>query len=198
VQIYENALSVDLCEEMYDFAIDTISGKNYGIKEKQTYFWTNYAWKESLVLDSTPVICIHLTDQLKDRLTKEIKELGIYDEVTDFSLHDQSYAMVFVWGRDSYIGEHQDGTTRKTFTVYLNKEWDISEGGLFHWFDNNSNEWKTFIPKFNSLVYNDGEPRHYTTPVKSKNKFRVTLQVFINKKDAVTLYQEKKLKKQQQ
>lgn len=178
---YKDALTDALCDQIYDFAVKTITGKNVGNDEKVD-IWTNYAWEDYLVQQSSAVICMKLPKKITDEITNQLVSKGLMDLSSDIDFYNGSGCMAFVWTPGSYIGKHSDGPDRKTMTLYLNKEWGIEDGGIFHWYDESLKEWKTIIPKYNSLVVNTGGLFHYTTPTLNKEKFRVSLQIFILKK----------------
>jgi hypothetical protein len=178
---YNNALPDELCKDIYNFAIGTITGKNVNSEEKVDV-WTNYAWEEYLVQKSSAVICMKLPKNITDSITNKLVDLGLMDLSTDVDFYNGSGCMAFVWTPGSYIGKHSDGLDRKTITLYLNEDWDIEDGGMFHWYNESIREWKTIVPKYNSMVVNNGGLMHYTTPTLNKDKFRVSLQIFIVKK----------------
>ncbi len=180
---YKDTLSDELCQSAYDFAVGVVTGKR--TSNEHVDIWTNYAWEEYLIEDSTAVICMKLPKELTDSIQSRLEDLKLFNPDTDASFSDGSGCMAFVWTKGSYIGKHSDGPDRKTITLYLNKEWSIDDGGVFHWFDNSLKEWKTIVPSYNTAVVNTGGFEHFTTPVKNKKDFRVSIQIFILKKDMV-------------
>jgi hypothetical protein len=53
---------------------------------------------------------------------------------------------------------------------------------MFHYKDEDTQEWKTISPERGLLVYNDSFDWHYTTPVLGNN-LRITLQMFLSSKE---------------
>jgi hypothetical protein len=182
VLVKENAISESLCDEIYSWALRNVLGHN---QTEPVVFWTNLAWERNIVRDSTPVICMKLSNSLRDRVQKELQDLGIIDleKHLTFEENNNSGCMAYVWTHNSYIAEHSDSHAAKTLTLYLNREWSFGEGGNFNWYDKDSKEWKVIVPKFNTLVENFGGILHSTTPVKSTQQLRVTLQMFIIDKE---------------
>lgn len=180
MKIIDNAISENLCDEVYKFAIDTINGKNIRNKELYTGVWTNYSWPDHVRNNGPMVLGMLLPEFLQKQLEEELIKLGIYNLESDIPFDSYSASMIHVWPPGSYIGKHKD--EQKTYTIYVNRDWEESDGGLFKWYKTGI-DWETIVPKFNTLVYNEGGIPHYTTPVLNKNKFRVSLQGFIFNKN---------------
>jgi hypothetical protein len=176
--IREDAISEGLCDEIRSWALSKVFGRD---QKDPVVFWTNLGWDPGIAKDSTPVICIKLLDSLRDRVQKELQDIGVIDleKHLTFEENDNSGCIVHVWTHNSYIGEHADPGRSKTLTLYLNREWSFDEGGIFNWYDKESSEWKLIVPKFNTLVENSGGILHSTTPVKSNRQLRVSLQMFV-------------------
>ena len=183
---YENAFSESLCDLIYDIAQRTATTKG-GTKVitpdepngEPILCWLNYSWEPGIVQDSTPVLCMNLPKHIVRKIDQELERLGVKQKDKHLSFEEQDWngCMAYVWTYNSYIPVHNDGGKRAA-TLYLNREWDYSEGGHFNWYDEQSKEWKVIVPKFNSLVVNEGNVPHATTPVKSTRQFRISLQMF--------------------
>ena len=174
MQEYKDLLPVELAQKYYKFGQDVIGGRS-GLNR----VWTNHAWTEAIVKDSSVVVCIELPEDYLTDLQAVLKEKGIFEVGKHLPLIKSKSAMVYVWSKDSYIPVHNDAIYSKAVTVYLNESWEYNDGGMFNWFDPNTQEWKNIEPRFNVAVVNDSGYSHGITPVKSSNS-RITLQVFLN------------------
>jgi hypothetical protein len=177
MKTFANGISSDLCKYIYAWAETYIYGKAHfhplGYPEPvQTT--TNLSWDETIIKDSKPVIVYFLPNKITTQIKQELLDLKLIN-----SLEENLSAMVFVWTPGSYIPIHQDNseTDRKVFTVYLNDDWSIEDGGLFHYLDKDENIWKSVVPEQGLLVYNDNNEKHYTT-VTHEGKIRISLQMF--------------------
>jgi hypothetical protein len=171
---FKDFLPISLAKKYYEFGLDVVSGKS-GLN----YVWTNQAWDKGIVKDSAMVVCIRLPDEFLPQLQLILEDKFIFDKNRDMPLMDSKSAMVYVWSTNSYIPVHSDYIYSRAVTVYLNENWEYNDGGMFNWFDPESQEWKNIEPRFNRAVVNDSGYEHGITPVKSSNN-RITLQVFLN------------------
>lgn len=174
MKAFENFLPIELAKTYYSFGLDVISGKS-----GSNYVWTNQAWDQGIVKDSSVVVCIKLPDEFLNELQLILEKKLLFNKDTDIPIINSKSAMIYVWSKDSYIPVHSDGIYNKAVTVYLNETWEYNEGGMFNWYDPNIKEWKNIEPTFNKAVVNDSGYLHGITPVKS-SKNRITLQVFIS------------------
>jgi hypothetical protein len=172
---YIDFLPESLADEIYSVGNDIMRGRY----SEKVNFWTNYLWDESIIQDSAVVICIRLPEKFLEDIQNVLSAKGIFDKDTDVPLTHSKSAMIYVWTKDSYIPEHADGIYSKAVTIYLGRNWNYNDGGLFHWQDKNKNTWNVITPDFNKAVVNNAGYNHGVTPVKSKN-FRITLQIFLN------------------
>ena len=178
MKIYDKGLSDSLCEELYNFAMSyyhasEISKFGYPNPVVTT---TNMSWPEGVREHSHIAILYIVPDLLCDLISDELIDLGIIKK------GDAVGAQVTLFTPGSYIPPHKDGKvgdSRKPITAYLNQEWSINNGGMFHYKDEQTQEWKIITPKRGLLVYNDKFEWHYTTPVLGNN-LRVTLQMFLD------------------
>lgn len=173
---YSNVLSQELAKTLYDFALSIVQDTQE-YPQENLLVWTNYAWDEGIVRDSAPVLCIRMPKNLAEKFQVELQDIGIFNPITDKPLY--THAMLYVWFKNSYIPNHSDSNLSKAVTVYLNQTWDYNEGGLFQWLDQETDEWKTIFPSFNTAVVNTLGLPHSVTPVKSDKQFRITAQTFI-------------------
>jgi len=177
---YSDVLSEDLATRLYSFGKDVAEGRyNFANSLK---IWTNSAWGKEFIADSSMVLCIQMPNDLAQEYQNELEQKGLFDPTQHKQLVESGSAMIYVWSRNSYIPTHADAIYSKTITVYLNKRWSYNDGGLFHWQEKDSLEWKTISPTYNKAVVNDSGFLHGTTPVKSID-FRITVQTFVHPLD---------------
>ena len=177
MKMFPNGISQNLCKEISAWAETYIYGKpNHPLGfPNPVKTMTNLAWQDYIIKDSKPVIIYFLPDEIIKKIKEELIEMKLIDAL-DAHLH----AMVYVWTPGSYIPLHEDGfadNDRKVFTVYLNGQWSIEDGGTFNYLDKDDEQWKVLVPKQGLLVYNDNNELHYTT-VSNEGKVRISLQMF--------------------
>lgn len=85
----------------------------------------------------------------------------------------------YVWQALSGIMWHNDKEHKFGATIYLNKNWNINDGGIFLYQNNESNTLTGLIPKKNTMVLNDQHEFHMVTPISlNTNEPRLTLQIW--------------------
>lgn len=91
----------------------------------------------------------------------------------------------YEWHRGSYIPWHHDYNYDFGATIYLNKEWDVEDGGIFFYTKTGDvSDLKCIYPKYNTLVLNDSKEQHHVSLVNYHSKTeRKTIQIWINKKN---------------
>jgi len=178
MKTFTKAISPELCKDIYSWTESYLYGKG-GVHPlgypNPVNTMTNLAWNNAIIKDSKPVIIYFLPHQMTEQIKQELLEVGLLG-----SLQENLLVMVYVWTPGSYIPMHEDGfsyTDRKVFTSYLNEEWSIEDGGLFHYLDKEDTTWKSIVPEQGLLVYNDNNEKHYTT-VAHEGKIRISLQMF--------------------
>lgn len=112
----------------------------------------------------------------------------VNNELKYFILEDISHilpsyknveVLQYIWDRNSSISLHNDLCYKFGATIYLNKEWDINDGGLFVWVDSQSNSLRVNKPEYNTMVLNDQGEDHLVTIVSPfVRQPRYTIQIF--------------------
>lgn len=176
---YFNVLPEPFADSLYQLGIDILEGRS---KEKFN-FWTNKTWNPGIVEESAPVICFNLDGDRLNLIQSILEEKNIYDPQTDLPLTEAGGAMIYLWTKGSYIPSHNDGSYSKAITIYLNRDWLFNDGGMFNWYEESQNEWKAVLPSFNMGMLNNTLQLHGTSMVTSRDKTRVTLQVFYRLKE---------------
>ena len=168
MKIFNNVLSLSLVKLLMDDVNSLKTNSNPCEREKWTS--SNLCWPLILTeMSNGPVYTSSLNKQLVTLVSNEIKHL--------LPKHDSLYMAHYLWDKNSSISVHNDDIHLFGATIYLNRHWDIRYGGLFVYFEDN--QWKTFLPNFNSLVLNDEFQDHMVTII-SPNipEFRHTIQIW--------------------
>lgn len=174
MKFYQNVLSCELADSLYQYAVDAVSGIRVTPQPK---IWTNAIWDDAIVKDSSVVICMEVPELFFPKLIQDFSKLNsleFFNPAEDI----MKTPMLYLWTQNSYIPLHNDTGHKKAATIYLNKEWQEHDGGLFQWKDCDTEQWASYVPKFNTMVLNNTLEEHQTTPVKTNKKFRCTLQAF--------------------
>ena len=182
MKVFPYALDEKTCEGVCKFAHDQIT--NVDTNKDPVRMWTNYGWPASIIQDSAPVLCFVTPDSLLPPIQSCLESNGIFLPDSDIPLiqgehPERSICLTYVWMYNSYIPRHRDGDYRKTVTIYCNSAWSYENGGMFQWFEPEAERWESVIPSCGTLIFNDRDLIHATTPVKSQKEFRVSLQIFI-------------------
>jgi hypothetical protein len=171
---YFNILPENFADSLYQLGLDIASQKC----NEKFQIHTNWSWDPGIVEESAPVICIKLDGERLQMVQSILEAKGVYDPETDLPLQEAGGAMIYLWTNGSYIPSHSDGVYAKAITIYLNRDWSFNDGGMFNWYEESQNEWKSVLPSFNMGMLNDTLQLHGTSAVTTKNKMRITLQVF--------------------
>jgi hypothetical protein len=186
MKVIPAAFNEKICEDICKFALDQMFSVDY--TKPPVRMWTNYGWPESIIQDSAPVLCFVTPDEFLADIQHCLEEHGIFDPSVDIPLvarpetTARSICLTYVWTYNSYIPKHKDGEYRKTVTVYCNPSWSFSNGGILQWYDAAAARWESLVPTRGTLVLNDKDAVHATTPVKTQKEFRISLQIFILQK----------------
>lgn len=86
-------------------------------------------------------------------------------------------AMFYRWRHLSHIPIHDEGHVGHFITIYLNKDYCVSEGGVFLYRLNNKSHWTGVEPIYNRLVHSEGKVENFMTPVTSERD-KLSLQLF--------------------
>lgn len=147
--------------------------------------WSNFAWPEHIVRDSSAVFIFVTPQQFLKDIQICLENLSIFDPEKDYPLTDASnpdhcsICLIYVWTPQSYIPVHSDGKHRKTVTIYCNESWSSERGGLLQWIDSETKTWQELVPTTGTVVFNDKDEVHTTTRVQGEGNFRVSLQIFL-------------------
>lgn len=161
--IYEDVLSVELIKACEEFAYQCIN--------KNVYTTTNHnSWDSTIVGKSDIIKIIKLENenpQLKEKICCELKNrYNFMTEGLKINIH--------IMFENCYINDHYDDHVNYAFTIYLNKKWEKSNGGIFQYDIDNTKY--SILPKYNTMVLLKNNI-HRVTNITS-NVIRITLQGF--------------------
>jgi Rps23 Pro-64 3,4-dihydroxylase Tpa1-like proline 4-hydroxylase len=121
---------------------------------------------------SSPVLVRPYNDLLKNSILNQLLKNNVIKH-TDYSV------MNFVWTKLSYIPWHDDPAASSAITVYLNEKWHRDWGGIYLFSENEGEQIRGYIPKFNSAVKSESRVMHATTIISSDAETpRITVQLF--------------------
>lgn len=85
----------------------------------------------------------------------------------------------YIWHKHGAISLHDDSGHKFGATIYLNKNWNIDNGGIFVWKNNLTHELHAHCPEYNSLMLNSKCELHLVTPISPlTSENRITLQIW--------------------
>jgi 2-oxoglutarate-Fe(II)-dependent oxygenase superfamily protein len=183
MKVFHNQLDVNVCKRICDFVSEQLMSANH--KKPAVTMWSNFAWPQRIVKDSTAVFIFVTPQQFLEDIQHCLQQLSIFDPEKDYpfineSNPDQSsICLTYVWTPHSYIPAHSDGKHRKTITIYCNEFWGSERGGILQWFNAEKKTWEELVPTCGTVVFNDKDEVHTTTPVQPPGNFRVSLQIFL-------------------
>lgn len=132
---------------------------------------TNLAWDENIVKGAGQVSILGL-----EEFNAEINRHYVETLPNVENLRFQS--LFYVWHRGSHIPWHTDGRYALGSTVYLNKAWNIDDGGLFLWKDDES-KIHAEIPEYNKAIVNSNKTPHAVSMISNQAaNLRMTVQIF--------------------
>ena len=163
---YDNVLSEDLMEEVMDYFNTVIDKDLWG---------SSIGWDQHLC----PVTTSHV-------LTHTIRDISLGKRINDIVQQTikvrwnnvEFIPTLYVWSGGSYITWHRDEVYPYSGTIFLNKEWDSDNGGIFLYKDEDLLEVKGIEPIYNSMVVNSAphSPHCVTCIVPGTVKKRITIQ----------------------
>lgn len=171
MKILANVLSDSTIDSLLDVIDNVVNGNsnNYRV-------WTNLGWDKRIVLGSGTIICIAVPDNLILEVEQRLLDLGILDLNVYKKPSETKTAWMYISPNGSYIPPHNDSIYGRAVSVYLNKDWSLSDGGLFCY--SIEDEIRCVVPEYNVGVQNSQAEQHFTTPVTSE-KLRLSLQIFL-------------------
>jgi hypothetical protein len=150
---------------------------NRGGSSNNYKVWTNLSWNEGVVRNSSPIICIATPDNLLLEIQDCLIRNGMIDLDLNVPITETKSVTIYIGTKDSYIPPHNDNTHGKAISIYLNRSWRLSDGGLFCWKDGEGI--RCIEPRLNVAVENTSHELHFTTPVTTREYPRISLQIFI-------------------
>lgn len=135
---------------------------------------TSRTWGSKITTSglNTCLVTAVSNEQIKNSI---INDLG--DSLPNCDVLRMNY---YLWGQGSSIDLHTDGREKRAFggTIYLTTEWNINDGGMFVWKEH-EDDWRVYVPKFNSMVLNTTFKEHLVTPISLRAPdYRFTIQLW--------------------
>ena len=145
IKIYKDFFDSD-CLEYIEKSIE--KGRNTA-NLRSSFF----SWGPNIIHESTPVMVYDLNDA--DILLERLKEIIVIERKVNF--------MIYYWPVGSYIPWHNDSHVSFTATVYCNRYWDRSWGGLFLYEE--EDKILAEVPEWNKLIIQTDKDWHSSTSV---------------------------------
>ena len=165
IDIRKNFLPVTLIDD-----INLYISKNIG----EPKWYTNIAWPEYIVIAGNQVSILPLK-VFEDRIKQTY--INYRPEFKNSKIMVQYY----VWQRGSHISWHYDKDpkiNKMGSTIYLNKQWDKNDGGLYLYEENKKIHAE--VPEFNKMILKDSTLYHGVSMLTNTAKqVRKTLQIWI-------------------
>jgi hypothetical protein len=161
VEIIDNILPEGLCEKILN---------DYGDK-LQVDRTNRHSWPDSIMAPTTGLVLINDLD--KDLSSEIIEHIT---NSTNFTT-DTNKGMFYRWTPLAYITKHTDYGYAQAISIYLNKDWETDDGGIFMYRMNKDDNWIGVEPIYNRACISYGDIEHWTTPV-TGNKDRKSIQIF--------------------
>lgn len=160
---YKNVLAEDTISEIMAERSD----------RKHIHMWAagNLFWNSHLLAGVTSTCLASLvSEQIRIRVENELRDI-----LPPFNkLAIQHY----VWLRGAGIAQHTDNVYDFSATIYLNKTWNVNQGGLFLWKEKETIDYTAIVPEYNSMLLNTSAYEHLVTPVAYDSpEVRHTLQI---------------------
>ena len=164
MKIVQNALSHDLLQKTTQEIL---------VLQKEKVWVTNiHKWQPNLTrgMNGSCLQCdvnINTADKIKNELKNFFE--------TDIHLSFQ----YCIWQVNSGINLHNDNVHNVGATIYLNEKWDVSNGGIFLWKEDDTDIYKGLVPKQNTMIINNRNQQHLVTSVNHyPQQFRYTIQIW--------------------
>ena len=115
------------------------------------------------------------TEDLKAGVPGNTSMMSLDDELSKAVLDDvgmlfpkaeRVVMQLYIWHPFSGIAPHRDGDNRFGATIYLNHSWPAHAGGLFVWWEDETDPiMKAVCPTRNMMILNDENQEHMVTQV---------------------------------
>lgn len=162
MKVYENVLSEETLNFIRDERVDRFKSTKWSVSD--------LCWGNGLKSSSNgTVVQSYISEELEKRIVEDLGDV--------FPKCGKKYYMHYIWLANSGISLHDDSIYVFSATIYLNKNWNMDNGGLFIYED--GDEYKALCPKQNVMVVNDTWDKHMVTSVSPfAHEPRHTLQIW--------------------
>lgn len=163
IKIIKKFLPQDLLTEILQYAEDN--------KNLHTWRTNLTSWNNTIVQKGHQVAILKL-DDFSERLKSLYEEKGLIEKNLKIA------PMFYIWSRGSYIPFHKDSHMKAASTIYLNDLWDLDDGGLFLWKDE-ENKLHVEEPEENKMIFNSNSIPHAVSMITSDSlSLRLSIQIF--------------------
>ena len=159
--------------------IDDVSNYLKSNLSKPVWTSSNF-WQKELIRSSSIISMCNISDKnIVDNVKKTVENIL---DVNFDELNFEFFCQLQLFSRMSYITWHDDKSYQYNGTIYLNRNWNTNDGGIFLWRDNHTNEIRGIEPLYNTMVvnsYSDDDPCNYhcvTSIVPDVDESRITIQ----------------------
>jgi hypothetical protein len=167
VQIFRDSLSQKSMEIITNLTKQCLEGNEY------TY--TNFQrWNPVIVGNSNEIKVVNLNDDYPEVFQIISRELFSRYNINPEGL----YLNIHIMNKDCCVCDHDDGLIDYAFTIYLNTNWEFTDGGLFQYIKDDVTY--GILPEYNKMVI-ISNVLHRVTCI-NKEKCRITLQGFYRDK----------------
>ncbi len=165
IKVYKNVLPDDLIKEVFTY-LDNNSYRNVW---RQSIYWTKNLKANNPTALTLSDLPIFMATPIIEHFQKLDKKYSKY----------KCHCIFYIWPPMSHIGWHNDDKWEVGASIYLNKEWNRNDGGLFLYTEKGQN--KFIIPEYNMCVVNEGHTDHAVSALASHGPHRLSLQIFCEK-----------------
>lgn len=164
IHVYQNFLSEQLLQDIRAYL-------DQKIVSESPVWYSNVSWNNSVVKNSGNIMITQMAE-FKNQLLPYYRGLG--DKFQNCDIWPQ----LFVWSRGAYLPWHDDHGRDFASTIYLNKQWDPDDGGIFLYKDT-ADAIRGELPEYNKMVINDSKLEHHVTMIANMAKtHRISIQIW--------------------
>ncbi len=141
---YSNILNEDLILKIKTYLDE--------ILHKDVWIFSD-CWNKKLTENSTKILLHQISSDniilksVKSSIENKLK-INFDKSKWDFTL------CIYLWGKMTNIAWHNDVDYDYNGTIYLNKTWDIDDGGIFLWRNNKTGKIEGIPSHYNTMVVN--------------------------------------------
>jgi len=137
-------------------------------------------WRSSQLTWDSELLIGNMGSVSMTELSDTTYDLVMNDIASKIPKADDLILQYFVWHPGAGIAMHNDESYAFGGTIYLTSI-EVNYGGFFIW-EESTDDYRIYVPEFNSMVINKEQKRHMVVPVSLDSKIkRYTIQIFAAK-----------------